>query len=38
MASTHLIGLAGSLRKASTNRGLLRAAQANLPEGVTMET
>ena len=37
MASIHLIGLAGSLRKASTNRGLLRAAQASLPEGVTME-
>ena len=37
MASIHLIGLAGSLRKASTNRGLLRAAQASLPESVTME-
>ena len=37
MASIHLIGLAGSLRKASTNRGLLRAAQASLSEGVTME-
>ena len=37
MTSIHLIGLAGSLRKASTNRGLLRAAQASLPEGVTME-
>ncbi|MDR0996608.1 MAG: NAD(P)H-dependent oxidoreductase [Zoogloeaceae bacterium] len=33
----HFLGLCGSLRKASTNMGLLRAAQANLPEGVTME-
>ncbi len=31
------LGIAGSLRKKSTNKGLLRAAQENLPEGVTME-
>ena len=31
------LGIAGSLRRASTNRGLLRAAQAALPEGVSME-
>lgn len=31
------LGIAGSLRKQSTNKGLLRAAMANLPEGVTME-
>ena len=29
------LGIAGSLRRASTNRGLLRAAQAALPEGVS---
>ena len=32
-----IIGLAGSLRAASTNRALLRAAAAMLPEGVTLE-
>ena len=37
MASIKLLGIAGSLRKASTNRGLLRAAQANLPDGAVLE-
>lgn len=37
MASTKLLGIAGSLRQASTNRGLLRAAQANLPAGASLE-
>ncbi|KAF7599871.1 MAG: NADPH-dependent FMN reductase [Candidatus Dactylopiibacterium carminicum] len=37
MASIKLLGIAGSLRQASTNRGLLRAAQANLPGGATLE-
>lgn len=32
-----IIGIAGSLRKASTNRGVLRAAAELLPEGVEME-
>ncbi len=31
------LGIAGSLRKHSTNKGLLRAAQANLPDDVSME-
>lgn len=34
MASIQLLGIAGSLRKKSRNRGLLRAAQARLPAGV----
>lgn len=37
MASIKLLGIAGSLRQASTNKGLLRAAQAHLPQGVSME-
>lgn len=37
MASIKLLGIAGSLRKASTNRGLLRAARANLPDGANLE-
>ena len=37
MASIRLLGIAGSLRQASTNRGLLRAAQANLPAGASLE-
>ena len=37
MASIKLLGIAGSLRKASTNRGLLLAAQASLPEGAVLE-
>lgn len=31
------LGIAGSLRQKSTNKGLLRAAAAHLPDGVTME-
>lgn len=37
MEHIRLLGIAGSLRQASTNRGLLRAAQKNLPDGVTLE-
>lgn len=37
MASIKLLGIAGSLRQASTNKGLLRAAQAHLPQGASME-
>lgn len=37
MATIKLLGIAGSLRQASTNRGLLRAAQANLPPDVSLE-
>lgn len=37
MATLKLLGIAGSLRRASTNRGLLRAAQATLPDGVSLE-
>ncbi len=37
MASIKLLGIAGSLRQASTNRGLLRAAQANLPADAQLE-
>lgn len=37
MSELHLLGICGSLRQASANRGLLRAAQAVLPEGVTMD-
>lgn len=33
----HIVGISGSLRRASLNSGLLRAAQALLPAGVTME-
>ena len=35
--SIKFLGIAGSLRHKSTNKGLLRAAQASLPEGVGME-
>ena len=31
-----LVGICGSLRKLSTNLGLLRAAQKNLPENTTL--
>jgi chromate reductase, NAD(P)H dehydrogenase (quinone) len=31
------LGIAGSLRRQSTNKGLLRAAAAHLPDGVSME-
>nr|WP_253937860.1 NAD(P)H-dependent oxidoreductase [Dickeya dadantii] len=37
MSHIKLLGIAGSLRKASANRGLLRAAQSVLPAGVTLE-
>lgn len=35
--SLKFLGLTGSLRQKSANKGLLRAAQARLPSGVTME-
>lgn len=35
--SLKFLGIAGSLRQKSTNKGLLRAAAANLPEGVSMD-
>lgn len=38
MTSVRILGFAGSLRKASYNRALLRAAQARAPEGMTIET
>lgn len=34
--SLQFLGIAGSLRQKSVNKGLLRAAQAHLPTGVTM--
>jgi len=37
MPDLDLLGICGSLRQASTNRGLLRSAQAALPAGVTMD-
>lgn len=37
MTTIKLLGIAGSLRRASTNRGLLRAAQAKLPAGTSLE-
>ncbi|MBS0848666.1 NADPH-dependent FMN reductase [Citrobacter sp. JGM124] len=37
MSSIKLLGIAGSLRQASTNRGLLRAAQSVLPSGASLE-
>ena len=37
MSTIRLVGIAGSLRKASTNRGLLRAAQLQLPSEVTLD-
>ena len=37
MTSTTLVGIAGSLRRASTNRGLLRAAQGQLPAGARLD-
>lgn len=38
MSELTILGIAGSLRKGSYNRGLLRAAQGLAPEGVTIET
>ena len=35
--SIRFLGIVGSLRQKSTNKGLLRAALANLPAGVAME-
>jgi NAD(P)H-dependent FMN reductase len=35
---TKILGIAGSLRRASFNAGLLRAAVASAPDGVTIET
>ena len=37
MATIQLLGIAGSLRQASTNRGLLGAAQASLPDGARLD-
>ncbi|MBP6807396.1 MAG: NAD(P)H-dependent oxidoreductase, partial [Chromatiaceae bacterium] len=37
MTSITLLGIAGSLRQASTNRGLLLAAQAQLPAGAHLD-
>ncbi len=33
----HVLGISGSLRKASNNAGLLRAAMEVLPENTTLE-
>jgi len=33
----HAVGISGSLRRASTNSGLLRCAQASLPTGMSLE-
>lgn len=37
MSSLKFLGISGSLRRASTNSGLLRSAASQLPDGVTME-
>ncbi|MBP6734641.1 MAG: NAD(P)H-dependent oxidoreductase [Chromatiaceae bacterium] len=37
MTSITLLGIAGSLRQASTNRGLLRAARVHLPAGANLD-
>ena len=37
MSSLKFVGICGSLRRQSTNRGLLRAAQAGLPAGVSLD-
>lgn len=38
MSDVKILGIPGSLRKGSYNRGLIRAAQQLLPQGTTMET
>lgn len=38
MQPVHILGIAGSLRKASYNRCALRAAKTLLPEGTTLDT
>lgn len=38
MANLKILGFAGSLRKASYNRALLRAAQQRAPEGMTIDS
>lgn len=38
MRTLNFLGISGSLRKASRNTGLLRAALTQLPEGVAMDT
>jgi chromate reductase len=38
MGNINVLGISGSLRKASTNRGLLRWAQGCVPEGIQIET
>ena len=37
MANITLVGISGSLRKASRNTGLLRCCAAHLPQGVSLE-
>jgi NAD(P)H-dependent FMN reductase len=37
MRQINLLGICGSLRAKSSNKGLLRFAQANLPPGLTLE-
>ncbi|MCL2895615.1 NADPH-dependent FMN reductase [Brenneria tiliae] len=37
MATINLVGIAGSLRQKSTNKGLLRAAQSLLPDNVSLD-
>jgi len=37
MSTLKFLGISGSLRRASANSGLLRAAASRLPDGVTME-
>ncbi|MCG8709980.1 NAD(P)H-dependent oxidoreductase [Brenneria sp. 4F2] len=37
MTTIRLVGIAGSLREKSTNKGLLRAAQSTLPENVSLD-
>ena len=37
MSTFKFLGITGSLRRKSTNKGLLRAAAAHLPEGISMD-